>query len=291
MSLTPGEKQHLDGIWSKIERLRDYLATRSARRPADDGEWYERLVGAKRILGNYDNDVSFVGTLMAKRFLHQRHPSLILDVSLKPQGASGLDIDAVTPEGERVIAEIKTTIPYGDADLGAQQRSMFYNDFEKLAATEALFKYFIVTEVKAFDVVKRRYLPRLRDVTVALLPHALADARYVVLATRSESFTSEVAPPAPSPQLAVSFVPLTGEKQADLVRRKVAELIEAARNGGEAQLTLRSGDVLKAVGLAGNYYPNVCNAMRGKKLQQLASVRIVERKGRDGANFYVVYGL
>jgi len=56
-------------------------------------------------------------------------------------------------------------------------------------------------------------------------------------------------------------------------------------------LTLRSGDVLKAVGLPGNYHPNVCSAMRGKKLQELANVRIVEQKGRDGANLYVTYEL
>jgi len=275
-----------------MERLRDYLDTRKVGTLADDaGEWYEWLAGVKRILGNFDNDVSFVATLMAKQFLVQRHPSLTFDVSLKPQSAPGLDIDEVTPEGVRVIAEIKTTIPYGGTELGAQQKSMFYKDFEKLAASDATYKYFIVTEEKAFDVVKRRYLPRLEGVTVALLPQALADARYVVPASGPERVTAQVVTPLPSTRPSDSFSPPGGEKQADRIRRKILEMFESARNRGEAQLTLRSGDVLKAVGLPGNYHPNVCSAMRGKKLQELANVRIVEQKGRDGANLYVTYEL
>lgn len=292
VSLTAGEKRHLAGIWSKMERLRDYLATREAGTLADDAsDWYERLVGAKRILGNFDNDVSFVATLMAKQFLSQRHPSLMFDVSLKAQSAPGLDIDEVTPEGERVIAEIKTTIPYGETEFGAQQKSMFYKDFEKLAAADAPYRYFIVTEEKAFEVVKRRYLSRLEGVTVALLPLALADARYVVPAAGPERVAAEVIAPSPGTRPSDPPSPLSGEKQADQIRRKILELIEPARNTGEAQLTLRSADVLKAVGLPGNYYPNICSAMRGKKLQKLTNVRIVERKGRDGANFYVSYEL
>lgn len=43
------------------------------------------------------------------------------------------------PSGKRVIAEIKTTVPYSGAinDLGAKQKEAFRSDFAKLINTVA----------------------------------------------------------------------------------------------------------------------------------------------------------
>jgi hypothetical protein len=77
------------------------------------------LSGIKEIVGNASNDLSLVATLMAKEHLYRMLPMQPFDAALKPQGASGLDIDECTVDGERVVAEIKTTSPYRPNDLGA----------------------------------------------------------------------------------------------------------------------------------------------------------------------------
>ncbi|WP_407311744.1 hypothetical protein [Desulfosporosinus sp. SB140] len=106
---------------------------------------------------------------MAKDFLCKKHSFKRFDVAKKPQSAPGLDIDELTLEGERVIAEIKTTIPYGKTDLGSQQKEMFKKDFEKLHKNEANYKYFFVTEPRTYEIVNERYLPKLKGVNVVLL--------------------------------------------------------------------------------------------------------------------------
>ncbi len=92
----------------------------------DIGYWYSYITQIKRIIGNFDNDISFISCLMAKEFLCRRHSFNSIDVSAKSQSAPGLDIDEMTLDGHRVIAEIKATIPYKETDLGAQQKSMFF---------------------------------------------------------------------------------------------------------------------------------------------------------------------
>jgi len=157
------------------------MAERSIpNRDADLGEWYRYLSELKVILGNLNNDVSFVASLLAKEFLLARHRIEGFDVSLKPQSAPGLDIDERTADGERVIAEIKTTIPYGRSDLGAKQKETSRRDFQKLSAEDAAYKYFFVTEERTFRIVRERYLDELEGVTVALLPEALTDSSRVI---------------------------------------------------------------------------------------------------------------
>lgn len=85
-------------------------------------------------------------------------------------GTSGLDIDETTLEGERVVGEVKTTIPVGRDKLGAAQKAGMRKDFAKLRAAEAAHKYFFVTEEQAFDVVRRRHTGDLLGVTLVLLP-------------------------------------------------------------------------------------------------------------------------
>lgn len=91
------------------------------------------------------------------------------DVAFKPQGAPGLDIDAKTIDGERVVGEIKTTTPYHGHDLGAAQKLTFVKDFRKLEEAVAVHKFFFVTDEATFDVVQRRYLDQLPGSTVVLL--------------------------------------------------------------------------------------------------------------------------
>ena len=52
-------------------------------------------------------------------------------------------IDVQTQKGQRIIGEIKTTVPYSGArnDLGAQQKQALMTDFSKLNKATADYKY------------------------------------------------------------------------------------------------------------------------------------------------------
>ena len=105
--------------------------------------WYSYLAELKFIQGNFNNDVSFLATFMAKQYLEEIYGVQYFDAAEKPQGSPGLDIDVHLPNGQRLIAEIKTTFPYKPTDLGAQQKASFKKDFKKLAKAIADVKLFL----------------------------------------------------------------------------------------------------------------------------------------------------
>jgi len=107
----------------------------------------------RKIQGNISNDGSFIATLLAKQFLNSKF-GVNFDAAEKPQGAPGIDIDVRTSEGHRIVAEIKTTVPYRVSDFGAQQAASFKKDFAKLAASDAAHKFLFVTDSSAFSALK-----------------------------------------------------------------------------------------------------------------------------------------
>ena len=168
---TDNEIEYLSTLLSKLNALSTFLQDEPL--PSHETtlpEWHTFLSTMKSILGHLSNDMSFIAGLMAKDYLCSSLPLRDFDVAAKPQGAPGLDIDELTLDGRRVVAEIKTTTPYKIADLGAQQRTSFEKDFAKLNAANAELKYFFLTDKAAFAVVKQKYRSRIPNVTVVLLP-------------------------------------------------------------------------------------------------------------------------
>ncbi|WP_431810637.1 DUF7662 domain-containing protein [Lysinibacillus capsici] len=182
------EVGYIGKLSSKLIEARDFLNNMEvdAFSNIDVMEQFELLKGLRRILGNIDNDMSFLGCLLIKQFLQSRHDFSDLNMALKAQGSPGLDIDEMTADGQRVIGELKTTYPYKENDLGAQQKNTFLKDFEKLQRTEAEHKYFFLTERQTFDIVCARYTTYLQGVAVVLLPQALSDNRFIVTVKDSE---------------------------------------------------------------------------------------------------------
>ncbi|WP_333637916.1 hypothetical protein [Tissierella praeacuta] len=173
MNILDQEQKMLDDLAGKVEKLQEYLVNENFSQDNQDmGYWYSYITQIKRIIGNFDNDISFISCLMAKEFLCRKHRFKTFDISAKSQSAPGLDVDEMTLDGHRVIAEIKATIPYKETDLGSQQKLMFFKDFNKLRDNKAHYKYFFVTEIKTFKIVLNRYLDRLEGVTIVLLPQA-----------------------------------------------------------------------------------------------------------------------
>jgi hypothetical protein len=111
----------------------------------------------------------FTACLLAKDYLIKILSIKPCDAALKPQGASGLDIDEQTTFGERIIAEIKTTEPYLTADFGASQKKGILDDIKKLQAARADHKFLFVTCPSSFDIIKHKYLHLLEGIKVVLL--------------------------------------------------------------------------------------------------------------------------
>lgn len=118
--------------------------------------------------------------MLIKEFLNKSHSFYELNMALKAQGSPELDVDETTIDGKRVIGELKTTYPYRKNALGANQKSNFIKDFEKLQQNLADYKYFFVTELKTFDIVQSKYGQHLKGIHLVLLPQALSDSDFVI---------------------------------------------------------------------------------------------------------------
>ena len=167
------ETNQLRAIADRLTTLRAVLSQHELPSLEQSARWYELLSGIKRVQGNLSNDIHFVATLLAQSYLAGRFDLLPLDAAAKPQGAPGLDIDVQTTQGQRIVGEIKTTIPYGRSDFGSQQKVTFEKDFKNLASERADSKFMFVTEDHTFDILASpRYLARLPGVCIVqLLTH------------------------------------------------------------------------------------------------------------------------
>lgn len=165
------EIKNLRDIRGRIEQVSSYLIAKDLSKFEDVADWYNFLADIKSIQGNFNNDISFLATLMAKQYLEKKYGLLGFNAAEKAQGAPGLDIDVRLPSGERLVAEIKTTTPYKPNDLGSQQKNTFSKDFAKLADAKADIKLFFLTEQRTFDLMQKpKYRSQLSQITVVHLP-------------------------------------------------------------------------------------------------------------------------
>ena len=67
----------------------------------------------------------------------------------------------------------------------------------------------------------------------------------------------------------------TGSHQADAIRRFVIDNLDSLAT---RQLRIRAGDVARGIGMS-NRLPNVCSVLGGRKLQEEAGLRLVDRTG------------
>ena len=165
----PNEQAYFERIRQHVTTLFDYLSTNAAPIDDDPEAWFEFIAGIRDIQGNISNVQSFLATMLVKWYLMSRFNLADFDAAEKAQGAPGLDIDVLTDRGERIVGEIKTTVPYGKNDLGAQQKSTFQKDFKKLNEANAPHKFFFVTSRRTFEIMQARYAHLIPDVEIILL--------------------------------------------------------------------------------------------------------------------------
>jgi hypothetical protein len=153
--LSPRELAHCDRICQKIHALRELLSENALVKPIDPRGWLKYLICVKDALGNINNDIGFVSTLLVKRYLERGFGITNFDASAKPQGASGIDIEATAGNGSRVAGELKTNKPY-QPGFGAQQRTMILKDLARLAASPADYRFMFVTDPEAYRTLSGR---------------------------------------------------------------------------------------------------------------------------------------
>jgi hypothetical protein len=153
--MTRNEAAYCDLIRKKDAKLRRFLAASSLADQIDAQEWLKYLSEIKNALGNLNNDVSFIATLLVKAYLRERFGISEFDAAGKPQGASGLDIVATTHDGKAIVGEIKTTKPY-QLGFGAQQRTMMLKDLDRLAKSAADHRFMFVVDREAFEALCRK---------------------------------------------------------------------------------------------------------------------------------------
>lgn len=169
--LTTKEQTAISNLRNLITCLSSFFLQNKPPSSDNPADWFEYLAQFKDELGNFDNQVSFVATLLAKSFLLANFDLITFDAAEKAQGAPGLDIDTKTKNGQRIIAEIKTTHPYKKDDLGANQVANFKKDAEKLHQGSADFKFFFVTDSLTFEVMKKaKYRSLFSNITIVYLP-------------------------------------------------------------------------------------------------------------------------
>jgi len=168
---SPGEQRALNALQSKLRALGDVLPAEGGKEPADLNTVFAAFELLRRALGNLDNDISFLACLRAKRHLAAIHGEFDCDVSVKHQNAAGVDIEARTAAGSKIVAEIKTMRPVGPGgDFGANQAKQVRQDLERLRRSEAEHKYFCVTDATAATALRRaRYANDVAGVTVLLV--------------------------------------------------------------------------------------------------------------------------
>ncbi|WP_133614938.1 hypothetical protein [Dongia mobilis] len=152
--MSAAELRFCDTIREKDRRLRLFLANSDF--PASDNarDWLAYLIGIKSALGNINNDLGFVATLLIKQYLEQRFGIVNFDAAGKAQGASGVDIEAVSADGLSIVGELKTTKPY-QPGFGAAQRTQIIKDLTRLAAYKADYRFMFVVDEDAFAALCR----------------------------------------------------------------------------------------------------------------------------------------
>jgi len=169
-TLTQSERAYLESLQVRWCGMREYLAAVELDFTSGTEAWLRALGDFRKVQGNISNPISFLACLLAKDYLAKRFDVSNFDAASKAQGAPGLDIDFIADK-ERIIGEIKTTVPYSGAknDFGAQQKMSFRADFLKLGRETADHKFLFVTNRRTHEIILRKYSHELLGVEIVLL--------------------------------------------------------------------------------------------------------------------------
>jgi len=141
----------LDSINRKMDRLRTFVLNEDLQIKGGDVKTaLTKLLKLKECIGNIGNDLHFLTKYLADSFLKEKH-GVTIDLTT-PDGSGGLDIEL-----DKIVGEIKTTIPYLENDFGAAQKREIKRDLERLENSPEKYKYFFVIDGKTERILKQKY--------------------------------------------------------------------------------------------------------------------------------------
>ena len=169
------EKEFLENQRTKVKEtikalneLQDYINQKNFNiTPKNINNLYEKYENVKKVLGNFDNDVGCIATIMVKFWLKDNGCDTEEFNCFESQNANGFDVDKVSKNGEPVIGELKTTIPVekDGTKLGANQRKSIKNDLihledgcktkENSHRENSKDRYMFVTNKNTFEETKK----------------------------------------------------------------------------------------------------------------------------------------
>lgn len=169
---TKNEINEINAIYKKVNAIKEFMNSNEfPEQQSNIIEIFNYLDKLRSTQGNINNDISLIATLLSKEYIVKTHGGQwSFDAAEKKQGANGLDIDIQYDKQERLVAEIKTTVPYHQHDFGAAQRESIQRDIDKLNNASAQYKYFFVTNLRAYEILqKESYKNRMKNITLVLL--------------------------------------------------------------------------------------------------------------------------
>ncbi len=267
----------IEKIKLKISTLKKYVNENSFEE-LNYRELFSYMESFKSMLGNYNNDISTLGCLMAKEYILNNHKFKVeFDILRKLQGASGLDIDEVTINGERIIGELKTTFPYKEKHFGAMQKLSINKDIDKLVNEIADYKYFFVTGMESFKILKSEFEISKYNIELVYLGDEIINEVFSV----NNKVKSKITCKNERVYGAMS--------QADAIRKHIYEnIIKPSMEKGENKVIVKALSIAESLDLK-DRYPNICNAMRGNKIQKEFNVVANVICDKESSHFEVEY--
>ena len=135
-----------------------------------------------------------------------------------------------------------------------------------------------------------RYLDKLEGVTIVLLPQALfGRGEGFIYNSYNKEITYDESIINCNEQLKRESNNCENIRLADVIRKSIYNgFIKPAKDIGNSEVLVKSSKVHSLLKL-NNRYPAVCSAMEGKKIEKEYGIKIMEKEGKYGVNFSVLY--
>lgn len=163
------EQEDFIEISDRLSKVKDYLKEKDTSYSISNiNNMIEDFVKVKDLLGNLGSIINFLTLQSAKLILEKKFNQKLPDVLLKDINTPGIKIDFSLKNGQRVIAEAKTTTPTGRT-FGAKQREEISKVLDKLKSIEADHKFLFVTNENTARILGIEYSMELVGITVELI--------------------------------------------------------------------------------------------------------------------------
>jgi len=125
----------------------------------------DSLVAKKKELSSVNIKIHSNAVQLAEQYLKKIHPD-IQNWETKLGSDSGVDIVGYDNNKEKIVGEVKSTIPYGGNRLGAAQATSIKYDLDKMKKYPGASKYFFILNSIAKTAVMHRFQDELDDIKV-----------------------------------------------------------------------------------------------------------------------------